>query len=78
MQSRVFRNLFKAMDRDGDGKLFEKEVIAYLDAMQDLQSARVGGLRLGSSPTTAAACSTWPTPTTTAGSASARCARWSS
>src|SRR5262249_19702037 len=37
-QSPLFRNLFKAMDRDGDGKLFEKEVIAYLDEMQDLQT----------------------------------------
>jgi Ca2+-binding EF-hand superfamily protein len=34
----VFRGLFKAMDRDGDGKLYEKEVIAYLDQYQDLQT----------------------------------------
>ena len=39
MRSPVYRNLFKLMDRDGDGKLFEKEVIAYLDAYQDLQAA---------------------------------------
>jgi Ca2+-binding EF-hand superfamily protein len=37
-QSPVFRNLFKLMDRDGDGKLFEKEMLAYLDQMQDLQT----------------------------------------
>jgi Ca2+-binding EF-hand superfamily protein len=39
MRSPVYRNLFKLMDRDGDGKLFEKEVLAYLDAYQDLQAA---------------------------------------
>jgi Ca2+-binding EF-hand superfamily protein len=39
MRSPFYRNLFKLMDRDGDGKLFEKEVIAYLDAYQDLQAA---------------------------------------
>jgi Ca2+-binding EF-hand superfamily protein len=39
MRSPVYRNLFKLMDRDGDGKLFEKEVVAYLDAYQDLQAA---------------------------------------
>jgi Ca2+-binding EF-hand superfamily protein len=39
MRSPLYRNLFKVMDRDGDGKLFEKEVIAYLDAVQELQAA---------------------------------------
>jgi Ca2+-binding EF-hand superfamily protein len=39
MRSQLYRNLFKVMDRDGDGKLFEKEVIAYLEAVQDLQAA---------------------------------------
>jgi Ca2+-binding EF-hand superfamily protein len=39
MRSPLYRNLFKVMDRDGDGKLFEKEVIAYLEAVQDLQAA---------------------------------------
>ena len=39
MRSPLYRNLFKTMDRDGDGKLFEKEVLAYLDAYQDLQAA---------------------------------------
>jgi Ca2+-binding EF-hand superfamily protein len=39
MRSPLYRNLFKLMDRDGDGKLFEKEVLAYLDAYQDLQTA---------------------------------------
>jgi Ca2+-binding EF-hand superfamily protein len=37
-QSPIFRNLFKLMDRDGDGKVFEKEMLAYLDQMQDLQT----------------------------------------
>ena len=35
--SPLFRNLFKLMDRDGDGKLFRKEVIAFLDEMEALQ-----------------------------------------
>ncbi len=39
MRSGVYRNLFKAMDRDGDGMLFEKEVLAYLDLFQELQTA---------------------------------------
>jgi Ca2+-binding EF-hand superfamily protein len=39
MRSRLYRPLFKVMDRDGDGKLFEKEVLAYLDAYQELQAA---------------------------------------
>ncbi len=38
----LYRNLFKLMDRDGDGMLFEKEVLAYLDAYQDLQAAARG------------------------------------
>jgi Ca2+-binding EF-hand superfamily protein len=38
MRHPYFRNVFKAMDRDGDGMLFEKEVIAYLDAYQELQA----------------------------------------
>lgn len=37
MQSRLYRNLFQLMDRDGDGKLFEREVVAYLDRMKELQ-----------------------------------------
>ena len=39
MRSPVYRNLFKVLDRDGDGKVFEKEVLAYLDAYQELQAA---------------------------------------
>jgi Ca2+-binding EF-hand superfamily protein len=39
MRSPLYRNVFKVMDRDGDGMLFEKEVLAYLDVYQDLQSA---------------------------------------
>jgi Ca2+-binding EF-hand superfamily protein len=37
--SPLFRNLFKLMDRDGDGKLFRKEVIAFLEEMEALQRA---------------------------------------
>jgi Ca2+-binding EF-hand superfamily protein len=37
-QSPFFRNTFKLMDRDGDGKLFEKEMLAYLDQMEALQN----------------------------------------
>jgi Ca2+-binding EF-hand superfamily protein len=32
-----FGELFKQMDRDGDGKLYEKEVIAFLDEYQKIQ-----------------------------------------
>ncbi|HTU19443.1 MAG TPA: EF-hand domain-containing protein [Gemmataceae bacterium] len=39
MQSRLYRNIFAMLDRDGDGKLFEKEVVAYLDRMKDLQES---------------------------------------
>jgi Ca2+-binding EF-hand superfamily protein len=35
--NRLFRGAFKAMDRDGDGKVTEKEVLAYLDHLQELQ-----------------------------------------
>jgi Ca2+-binding EF-hand superfamily protein len=38
-QSPFFRNLFAMLDRDGDGKLYEKEVVAYLDKMKELQEA---------------------------------------
>ncbi len=34
----LLRNLFALMDRDGDGKVYEKEVIAYLDKMKELQA----------------------------------------
>ena len=33
----LFRNLFAVMDRDGDGKLFEEEMLAYLDQMAKLR-----------------------------------------
>jgi Ca2+-binding EF-hand superfamily protein len=32
----TFRGLFKAMDRNGDGKLYEQEVIAYLDKYREI------------------------------------------
>jgi Ca2+-binding EF-hand superfamily protein len=35
-RSLFFRYVFKVMDRDGDGKLFEKEVLAYIDALDAL------------------------------------------
>lgn len=39
MRSPFYRNTFGTMDRNGDGKLFEKEVLAYLDKMKELQMA---------------------------------------
>jgi Ca2+-binding EF-hand superfamily protein len=36
--NRLFRTLFKAMDRDGDGKLYEKEMLAYLDQYREIQA----------------------------------------
>src|SRR5581483_529362 len=39
MQAPLYRNAFRLMDRDGDGKLFAKEVIAYLDTLKELQEA---------------------------------------
>jgi Ca2+-binding EF-hand superfamily protein len=45
--NRLFRGLFKAMDRDGDGKVTEKEFLAYLDHAQELQKrARAGCVTL--------------------------------
>src|SRR5262249_980148 len=37
--SPLFRNIFKAMDTDGDGMLYEKEMVAYLDKVEELQRA---------------------------------------
>jgi Ca2+-binding EF-hand superfamily protein len=39
MQNPLYRNVFRMMDRDGDGKLFQKEVVAYLDRMKALQES---------------------------------------
>jgi Ca2+-binding EF-hand superfamily protein len=36
-QSPLFRGVFRAMDRDGDGKLYLKEVLAYLDDIAELR-----------------------------------------
>jgi Ca2+-binding EF-hand superfamily protein len=36
--SPFFRDTFKLMDADGDGKLFEKEMLAYLDTFLELQA----------------------------------------
>jgi Ca2+-binding EF-hand superfamily protein len=38
-QSLTFRDLFKAMGRDGDGKLYLKEVLAYVDQTHRLSAA---------------------------------------
>jgi Ca2+-binding EF-hand superfamily protein len=38
-QSPFYRALFDVMDRDGDGMLYQKEVIAYLDSLERLQTA---------------------------------------
>ena len=40
MRSPFFRNTFKIMDRDGDGKLFENEMLAFLDDFLTLQAGR--------------------------------------
>jgi Ca2+-binding EF-hand superfamily protein len=39
-----FRTLFKVMDRDGDGKLYEKEVVAYFDAMKALSDGAMASM----------------------------------
>lgn len=39
MQNPLYRNVIRMMDRDGDGKLFQKEIIAYLDRMKALQES---------------------------------------
>jgi len=41
-QSGFFRNSFKAMDLDGDGKVFKKEMLEYLDQFIDLQALALG------------------------------------
>lgn len=40
-QTPLFRNSFRLMDRDGDGKLYEKEIVAYLDKMRELQEVAI-------------------------------------
>ena len=67
MRSPLYRNLFKVLDRDGDGKVFEKEVLAYLDAYQELQAAARLAVPRSASPRRARACSRCSTPTATAG-----------
>src|SRR5205085_8600365 len=39
--SRAFRGLFKVLDRDRNGKVSEKEWIAYLDHVQEMQKRAV-------------------------------------
>jgi Ca2+-binding EF-hand superfamily protein len=36
-QSPFFRNAFRRMDRDGDGKLYEKEIVAYFEQTRQVQ-----------------------------------------
>ncbi len=38
-----FAGAFQAMDRDGDGKLFEKEMLAYLEQVAGLQALAMAG-----------------------------------
>jgi Ca2+-binding EF-hand superfamily protein len=38
-QNPLFSNIFKALDADGDGMLYEKEMVAYLDKLEELQKA---------------------------------------
>jgi Ca2+-binding EF-hand superfamily protein len=46
-QSRQFRNLVKLVDRNGDGKITEAELVAYLDHLQELQKrTRAGSVTL--------------------------------
>jgi Ca2+-binding EF-hand superfamily protein len=40
----LFRELFSFLDRDGDGKIFEKELIAALDEVEDLVAAASTGV----------------------------------
>jgi Ca2+-binding EF-hand superfamily protein len=37
MQSRVFRGLFAVLDVKGEGKVYEKDVLAYMERVQELQ-----------------------------------------
>jgi Ca2+-binding EF-hand superfamily protein len=39
MRNPLFRTAFPLMDRDGDGKLYLKEVLAYLDTIKELREA---------------------------------------
>jgi Ca2+-binding EF-hand superfamily protein len=39
----VFSGLFEFIDRDGDGKIFEKEITAYIDQMEALQKKANAG-----------------------------------
>jgi len=41
--NRLFQPLFKALDADQDGMLYEKELVAYLDRVEDLQKAIQSG-----------------------------------
>jgi Ca2+-binding EF-hand superfamily protein len=42
-RSGSFRDLFKVMDRDGDGMLYEKEMVEFLDKMQEFQAKANSG-----------------------------------
>jgi Ca2+-binding EF-hand superfamily protein len=50
-QSPLIGSVFKLIDRDGDGKIFEKEIIAYIDKTERLQeSAAASCVSLTASP----------------------------
>jgi Ca2+-binding EF-hand superfamily protein len=40
----LFRELFPVLDKDGDGKLFEKELIAALDEVEELAAVATSGI----------------------------------
>jgi Ca2+-binding EF-hand superfamily protein len=42
--NRLLGNLHKIMDRDGDGQLYEKEMVAYLDQLKVLQDKAIASL----------------------------------
>jgi Ca2+-binding EF-hand superfamily protein len=42
--NRLLGNLLKIMDRDGDGQLYEKEMVAYLDRLKVLQDKAIASL----------------------------------
>jgi Ca2+-binding EF-hand superfamily protein len=44
MASPFFRGVFKLMDADGDGKLFKKEMLAYLDKMKELSDGATASI----------------------------------
>ena len=58
---------FDAMDRDGDGKVTEKEMLAWFDQMESCASSRIDRACRWRLPSRAEVCSTCSTRTATAG-----------